>query len=135
MYVIHQGNSMRSCEHSKGISSRGERDLRPSSGQEDGGGVFHLRRVNQATYHSFETMQRYWLTDLDHCLEIEVEIHLGGVEERHGRGPRHAQLAHGSCVMSLAVNMVVELGKCCCCCRRYVWCSRHLDGRSQSLQG
>ncbi len=53
MYVIHQGNSMRSCEQSKGVSSRGERDVRPSSGQDDGGGVFHLRRVNQATYHSF----------------------------------------------------------------------------------
>ncbi len=62
---------MRSCEHSKGVSSREERDVRPSSGQNDDEEVF--RRLNQATYHSFEKMQRYWLT------EAGDEIHLYAV--------------------------------------------------------
>jgi len=55
--------------------------VRPSSGQNDDEGVF--RRLNQATYHSFEKMQRYWLTDLDHCSGIEFEAHLNDVEDRH----------------------------------------------------
>jgi hypothetical protein len=57
--------------------------VRPSNGQDDGGGAVRHKRAGQTMGRSYEVVQGCWLLDLDHCFGVEFETHLSGVEDRH----------------------------------------------------